>query len=77
VRELRDGARLAAEALDVVAVAGELLVQHLERDVALEQLVVRAVDARHAAGADEFLQLVAFGDQLADHSLHCARRRES
>ena len=45
MRELRDGARLAAEALDVVLVAAVLVVQDLQRDVALEQRVERAVDA--------------------------------
>ena len=59
VRELRDRARLAAETLDVVGVGGELLVQHLQRDVTLEQPVVSPVDARHAACADELLELVA------------------
>ena len=38
VGELRDRARLVAEALDVVVVAGVLLVQDLERDPAVEQL---------------------------------------
>ena len=65
-------ARLAAEALDVVVVARVVLVQDLDRDVALEQPVVRPVDARHAAGADELLELVPVRDHLADHhGGHC------
>ena len=60
-------AGLVAEALDVVVVRAELLVQDLERDVALEQAVVRPIDARHAARADELLELVPVRDQLADH----------
>ena len=68
VRELRREPRLAAEPLDVVAVAHQLLVHDLQRDVALEQRVLRPIDAGHAAGPDELLQLVAFRDQLADHA---------
>ena len=73
MRKLRDGAGLAAEALDVIAVLAELLVQHLERNVPLEQAVVRPVDTRHPARADDFFELVAFRDQLADHELKFAR----
>jgi hypothetical protein len=68
VRELGDRARLAAEALDVIGVRDELLMQHLERDVTLQQPVVRPIDARHAAGADELLQLVALSHQLPHHN---------
>jgi hypothetical protein len=69
MREASDGARLVAEALDVLAVLAELVVQDLERDVALEQAVVRPIDARHPARANDFLELVPFSDQLADHNL--------
>jgi hypothetical protein len=65
--ELRDRARFAAKALDVILVLRELLVQDLERDRALEQAVVRTEDTRHAPRADELLQLVPLGDQLTDH----------
>ena len=58
VRERGDRARLAAEALDVVGVGEILLVEDLQRDLAVEQAVVRPEDARHAAGADELLELV-------------------
>ena len=67
--ELRDRARLAAEALDVVLVPRVLLVQDLERDGALEQPIVRAKHVRHPARADELLQLVAARDELTDHGL--------
>ncbi len=67
VGELGDGAGLPPEALDVLLVVGVVLMQHLECDVALEQLVARAVDARHAAGPHELLELVALGDQLTGH----------
>ena len=59
MRERRDRARLAAEPLDIVLVGGVLVVEDLQRDLAVEQPVVRAVDARHATGADELLELVA------------------
>src|SRR5439155_10239339 len=48
VRERRDRPRLAAEALDVLVVVGEVWVQDLERDPPLEQRVPRLEDARHA-----------------------------
>jgi len=59
MRQGRDCSRLAPEALDVLLVVGVVLVEHLQRDLALEQPVVRAKDARHATGADELLELVA------------------
>ena len=68
VRELGDGARLAAEALERLGVLRELLVEDLQRDRPLEQPVVRAVDGRHAAGADQLLQLVAPRNELSDHA---------
>jgi hypothetical protein len=49
VRERRHRARLALEALAQLGVAGEPLGQDLERDVAVERLVVRAVDLSHPA----------------------------
>ena len=67
VRELCDGARLAAEALHILVVSRVVLMQDLQRDVPLEQGVVRLVDAGHAARADELLDLVPTTDQLADH----------
>ncbi len=52
VVELRDGARLAAEALELVGVGGDLAVHQLDRDRSLEHRVEGAVDGRHAAAAD-------------------------
>ena len=51
MRELRDCARLAPEAVDVLLVLAVVLVQDLQRDVPLEQRVEGAVDGRHAARA--------------------------
>src|SRR6185436_13729628 len=67
MRELRDGARLAAEALELVLVVGDLAVQHLDRHVAAERLVDREVDGRHAAAAELRLQPVAAGEHRSDH----------
>ena len=67
VLELRHGARLALEALDEVVVFVVLLVQDLQRHVALEERVVSPVDAGHAAVADDLLQLVSSCDRLSDH----------
>ena len=68
VRERGDGPRLAPEALDVVLVLRVLLVEDLQRDLAIEQAVMRAEDAGHAAGTDELLELVPVGKDFADHA---------
>ena len=60
-----DGACLPPEPLDVLLVLREMRVQDLDRDLAVEELVVRLVDARHPAFPDQFEQLVAAGDDLA------------
>ena len=74
MRQLRHCARLAAEALDVLVVVRVVLVQDLERDLPLEQRVVRPEDARHATCADELLELVAPGDDLPHHRLDFPER---
>ncbi len=51
--------RLTAEALDELLVLGEAVVQELQRDLAPELHVVRAVDVRHPAGAEVLDHLVA------------------
>jgi hypothetical protein len=56
MRQPRDGARLATEALELVGVARDLAVHQLDRDPALERLVERAIDGRHAARADLLLE---------------------
>ena len=62
VRDLGDRARLAAEALDLVGLVGDLAVQDLGRDPALERLVAGQVDGRHAAAAELRLEPVAAGE---------------
>ena len=78
VVELRDRARLAAEALELVGVPGDLAVHELDRDLALEHGVERAVDGRHPAGPDLRVEAVALGEQGADrrsHGSYCAAGR--
>ncbi len=53
-----EGARLAMEASEPVRVGRETLGQHLERDLAAELLVPRAVDLAHPPLADEGEDLV-------------------
>ncbi len=69
VRVREDGRRasLAPEPFDVLRLLQMALVEDLERDRTVEQPVVRPVDARHAAGADELLELVAVQENLPDH----------
>ena len=56
--------RLAAEARDERRVVGEVLGEQLQRHVALEPLVERQVDRRHAADAEAALDPVAPCDCL-------------
>ena len=65
--EARGGARLTAEALDVLLVVRVAVVEDLERDHALEQPVVGAVDVRHTADPDQLLELVSSSNDFADH----------
>ena len=67
VAQLGDGAGFTPEPLDVLLVIRVAVVQDLERDVALEQSVVGAVDARHPPAADELLELVPLRDDFAHH----------
>jgi hypothetical protein len=73
VREPGHRARLAAEALELVRVVGDVPVHQLDRDPALERRVVGAVDRRHPPGADLLLEPVAVVEECADHvRLFCA-----
>jgi hypothetical protein len=49
VREARRRSRLAAEALELILLVGDLPVQQLDGDLAVEDLVEREVDRRHPA----------------------------
>jgi hypothetical protein len=64
--ELRHRARLAAEALELVGVRRDLTMHELDRNLALEHRVERAVDRRHAAVADLCIEPVAPVEQSAD-----------
>ena len=70
--ELRDGARLAPEALELVGVRGDLAVHELDRDLALEHRVEGAIDRRHAAGADLGIQAIPPREQGADLRAHAS-----
>ena len=62
VVDLVGGARLAEEALAQPLVLGQRRVQELERDVATDELVARAVHRAHAARAEQLLDQVAARD---------------
>ncbi len=62
--ELGNRACLAAEALDVLLVRRELLVEDLDRDDSVEQPVMRVPDGRHSAASDERQELVAIRDHI-------------
>src|SRR5204862_724283 len=63
--ELSDGARLAAKALELVRLVGDLAVQELDRDPALERLVASEINGRHPAAAQLGFESVAAGEQSA------------
>ena len=66
VVELRDGARLAAETLQLVGVPRDVAVHELDRDGPLQDRVERAVDRRHPPRADHRIDAVARVQQRAD-----------
>ena len=68
--QARDRPCLAPEAFHVFGVARVVLVEDLDGHTPLEHGVVRPIDARHAALADELLELVAVGNQLSDPHRH-------
>ena len=74
VGELGDGARLAAEALELVGVRRDLAVHQLDRDLALERRVERAVDRRHPAGPDLGVEAVPAVQAHADERAHRVAR---
>ena len=53
-----DGPRLPFEEAEALGIAGHLLRQHLDRDVAAEAGITGAVDLPHAAGPEELDDLV-------------------
>jgi hypothetical protein len=58
VLQARDGARFTLEPLAGGVVAGEVDVHHLQRDVALQHRIVRAVEHAHPAAPDELDDVV-------------------
>src|SRR5207248_2356813 len=74
VRELRDGAGLAPEALELVGVGGDLAMHELDRDGALEHGVERPVDGGHAAAPDLRLEAIAPAEK-GPEDCHLALRR--
>src|SRR5207302_4268131 len=68
VREPGDGARLVAEARDVLLVVCVLRVEDLQGYVALEQRVARPVDGGHAAAADDLLEVISVRNLLLAHA---------
>ena len=68
--ELGDRARLTAEALELVGIGRHLPVHQLDRHLALQRLVHRAIDRRHAARADPRLQPIAPAERRAEDRAH-------
>ena len=66
VIELGDGLGLALETREPIGVGGHRLRQHLDRHIAIEPLVVRAVDHAHPALAD-LLDDAVVAEGGADH----------
>ena len=66
VAELRDRARLAAEALELIGVGRDLAVHQLDRHRPLEHGVERAVHGRHPAAPDLRVEAVAPAEQGAE-----------
>jgi hypothetical protein len=71
--QLRDGLRLDGEAMRDLAALAEVGVEHLDRDVATEPLVVRAVDGGHASMTELVEHLVLGQDRGATRPAPGAR----
>lgn len=66
VSDAARGLGLADESLDHVAAVGELLVEHLQRDLFLDDDVLREVDDAHPALPQQLEDAVAIGEHLSD-----------
>ncbi len=75
VVEPGDGTRLAAEALELVGVCGDLAVHQLDRYGPLEHGVEGAIDGGHAPAPDLRIEPVAPAEQCPEdgHGPYCAR----
>ncbi len=74
--ELGGDLRLPAEAADGVRVPGELRVEDLDRDVAVQGGLPGAVDRPHAAGADRLLDAELVEEELAEKGVFLALGRQ-
>src|SRR5437764_13331973 len=74
MRQLRDRARLAVEALAQLRVGGEHIGQDLDGDDAIEPRVAGAIDFAHAAGAERCEDLVG-SEACAERQAHSAASR--
>src|SRR5271170_6781704 len=77
--ERRQALGFALEARHALRVAGEEIGQHLQRNLALQLGVERAIHLTHAAGADGRKDLVGseFGSSGQHHFLSTGTRRRS
>ena len=62
-----DGDRLAAEAVDEHVVGGQIGVEQLDRDLAVEHLVGAQPDLRHPADREAPVEAVAIGEAPGAH----------
>ena len=74
VAQLGNGARLNGEPLADIRVLRELFFEHLECHIAPENGIPRPVNDRHAANADDFLNLIASAEHTADIFIHSPSR---
>ena len=77
VLDTRGHLRLGAEPSHELGVPGELRVQDLDGDVAVEHVVVGFPDAAHAARCDVSGQAVASADDRSDIQVHCPPPRSA
>ena len=74
VAQLGNGARLNGEPLADIRVLRELFFEHLECHIAPENGIPRPINDRHAADADDFLNLIASAEHTADIFIHSPSR---
>jgi hypothetical protein len=76
MRETGRGLGLAPEALDELLVGGVPVVQHLDRHLPPQLLVLGEVDVGHPAGAELAKDPVAAVDEGVDHRVENGHRKE-
>ena len=70
MRKHRNGLRFRLEPTAELLIARKLLLEDLDRDKAVQAVIQRLIDLRHATGADVFENLIPVVQQSSDVAIH-------